>query len=324
MTDPTTTDDYAVRVLSISGAMCGTCGDEPGDQNCADCERIRRGYIADLRAAGWAPVASAVSLPPADQTAPSRRAGLRDEIAAALEAADYRMDMRRGDLADAVLPVLYREWPWLRAEAEDTALPATASQTAEPPLSPDYSHEACGFHWHGRDGMDIPMRDGQPVCPRCELAKVTRLLEHTSKRREEVGAECKRRGKRVLEQSEQILRLERQIDEVQRQLGAEILRAGQAETEVERLRADRAAILREAADAVDSGKAPFPNDVKSGASWAARMLRRMADETPAAETTAPVQHAPGKAVRCPDCRTKGYTVCLDEPAVGARQDGAQP
>jgi len=58
-----------------------------------------------------------------DQTAPSRRAGLRDEIAAALEAADYRMDMRRGDLADAVLPVLYREWPWLRAEAEDTAVP---------------------------------------------------------------------------------------------------------------------------------------------------------------------------------------------------------
>ncbi|MDX2658278.1 hypothetical protein PV402_39520 [Streptomyces scabiei] len=52
---------------------------------------------------------------------PSRRAGLRDEIARALEAADYRMDMRRGDLADAVLPVLYREWPWLRAEAEDAA-----------------------------------------------------------------------------------------------------------------------------------------------------------------------------------------------------------
>ncbi|MDX2986413.1 ParB N-terminal domain-containing protein [Streptomyces caniscabiei] len=52
---------------------------------------------------------------------PSRRAGLRDEIAAALEAADYRLDMRRGDLADAIMPVLYREWPWLRAEAEDAA-----------------------------------------------------------------------------------------------------------------------------------------------------------------------------------------------------------
>lgn len=66
-----------------------------------------------------------------DRAIPSRRAGLRDEIAAALEAADYRMDMRRGDLADAVLPVLYREWPWLRAEAEDAAvLPAPVDRAA--------------------------------------------------------------------------------------------------------------------------------------------------------------------------------------------------
>ena len=42
--------------------------------------------------------------------------------------------------------------------------------------------------------------------------------------------------------------------------------------------ADRAAVLREAADAVDSGKTAFPEPVRSGASWAARMLRRMADE----------------------------------------------
>ncbi|MFE3578767.1 hypothetical protein [Streptomyces vinaceus] len=40
----------------------------------------------------------------------------------------------------------------------------------------------------------------------------------------------------------------------------------------------RAEVLGEAAAAVDSGKAPFPDDVKSGASWAARMLRRMAEE----------------------------------------------
>ncbi|MGW8702884.1 hypothetical protein ACWGOK_39265 [Streptomyces eurythermus] len=69
--------------------------------------------------------------PPADLVTPSRRAGLRNEIAAALETADYRMDMRRGDLADAVVPVLYREWPWLRAEAEDAAvLPAPDQQAA--------------------------------------------------------------------------------------------------------------------------------------------------------------------------------------------------
>lgn len=56
-----------------------------------------------------------------DQT-PSRRAGLRDDIAAALEAADYSGSMRRGDLADSVMPVLYREWPWLRAEADEAGL----------------------------------------------------------------------------------------------------------------------------------------------------------------------------------------------------------
>lgn len=34
------------------------------------------------------------------------RAALRDRIAEALEQADYRPDMRRGDLADAIMPVL--------------------------------------------------------------------------------------------------------------------------------------------------------------------------------------------------------------------------
>src|SRR5690606_22100491 len=44
-------------------------------------------------------------------------------------------------------------------------------------------------------------------------------------------------------------------------------------------------------------------------------LRRMADETATTETpTDPVQHAPGKVICCADCRTKGYAVCLDEPA----------
>ncbi|MFG2679221.1 hypothetical protein [Streptomyces sp. NPDC048392] len=43
---------------------------------------------------------------------------------------------------------------------------------ADVALSPYYKHPECGFHWHGRDGMDIPMRDGQPVCPRCELRRM--------------------------------------------------------------------------------------------------------------------------------------------------------
>ncbi|MBP5883152.1 hypothetical protein QBA57_28700 [Streptomyces scabiei] len=53
----------------------------------------------------------------------------------------------------------------------------------EPPLSPYYSHEACGFHWHGRDDMDIPMRDGQPICPRCEPRRLTATTAPTWPRR---------------------------------------------------------------------------------------------------------------------------------------------
>ncbi|NUO43683.1 MAG: hypothetical protein HOV82_16795 [Streptomyces sp.] len=91
-----------------------------------------------------------------DPTTPARRAGLRDEIAAALEAADYRMDMRRGDLADAVLPVLYREWPWLRAEAEDAAVPpvdraATLSDAERTMLA--YALDQAQEHIWSRDGF---------------------------------------------------------------------------------------------------------------------------------------------------------------------------
>ncbi|MFB8772132.1 hypothetical protein [Streptomyces broussonetiae] len=123
-----------------------------------------------------------------------------------------------------------------RSAIEYRGLILSALMADEPPLSPYYSHEVCGFHWHGRDGMDIPMRDGQPVCPRCELAKAETKLAALQRRRDEVGVECKRRGKRVLEQSEQIRALKREIDGIQRQLGAEILRANQAEAEAERLR----------------------------------------------------------------------------------------
>lgn len=45
--------------------------------------------------------AAVSSVPP-----PADRAALRDRIAEALERADYRPDMRRGDLADAIMPVL--------------------------------------------------------------------------------------------------------------------------------------------------------------------------------------------------------------------------
>jgi hypothetical protein len=48
-------DDRAIQILSEQGAQCGSCGDEPGDRNCSDCEKFRAGYVTALRAAGWAP-----------------------------------------------------------------------------------------------------------------------------------------------------------------------------------------------------------------------------------------------------------------------------
>lgn len=65
-----------------------------------------------------------------------------------------------------------REPYWLELDPEQAAVLRQDLAGPEAPLSPYYSHEACGFHWHGRDGMDIPIRDGQPVCPRCELNRL--------------------------------------------------------------------------------------------------------------------------------------------------------
>lgn len=51
---------------------------------------------------------------------PSRRPGLRDELVAALGQIDTVPPVaHRRAQADNVLALLYREWPWLRAEAED-------------------------------------------------------------------------------------------------------------------------------------------------------------------------------------------------------------
>jgi hypothetical protein len=63
-------------------------------------------------------------------------------------------------------------------------------------------------------------------------------LRYSERRNDELRTECRRRGSNVLEQSEKNRVLERQIDSIREQLGAEILRAGEAEAELRRLAAE--------------------------------------------------------------------------------------
>jgi hypothetical protein len=115
--------------------------------------RVTYGDWEPVRPDRWADEPSAAAgMAAADQAGPSRRAGLRDRMAAAMREhylssnrddadADRNMPCVCGDwrepgaetddendwdshLADVVLAVLYREWPWLRAEAEDATPPA--------------------------------------------------------------------------------------------------------------------------------------------------------------------------------------------------------
>lgn len=66
--------------------------------------------------------ATAEQQPPVNRPIPSHRAGLRDQIVNALAQIDTVPPIaHRRAQADHVLEVLCREWPWLRAEAEETA-----------------------------------------------------------------------------------------------------------------------------------------------------------------------------------------------------------
>jgi hypothetical protein len=93
-----------------------------------------------------------------------------------------------------------------------------------------------------------------------------------------------------------------------------------------------AAVLREAADELgrmdydtdsnDYGYDTYRDAWNGGVMDGADLLRRLADETPAApsavvvrratDETPGARHAPGVAIRCPGCRAKGHAVCMDD------------
>jgi hypothetical protein len=87
---------------------------------------------------------------------------------------------------------------------------------------------------HGR-GQDDYRKAARWLAERLTVTAETRL-SRAERRCEELREESKRRGKKVLEYSEKNRALEREIDGIQRKLGAEILRANEAEATVERAR----------------------------------------------------------------------------------------
>jgi hypothetical protein len=286
-------------------------------------------------------------------TPPADRAALRDRIRRVLCEADgdgvlWGTDMLEpdeyGEVADMVLAVLpdaarYRAaWSSARRRAQaygEGILRVVEDREqwqkwcrqaeAERPLSPYFEHPECGFRWHGRDGMDVPLRDGQPVCPRCELTKTQKQLDHSLRRREEVGVECKRRGRNVLEQAERLVRLERELDGVRDQLGKEMLRADDAGSALDRF---RRAISRLAAhtagfqDVLDeSDRGPWGKTIGADIAELSRMAAEARDagtqDNEALQCVCgdPVHlqddadptswiHSPGSETRCLDARPR--------------------
>ncbi|MER5715759.1 hypothetical protein [Streptomyces sp. NPDC002132] len=184
-----------------------------------------------------------VSVPPVD------RAALRDRIAQVLAArftadGDVSRGMRVIDPDDEDDPEPARRVrPLEAADAVLTALPAPADRAAVlreaaddlatafgDPMAKHIG--ALGASHLRRRAREVEAGQAGEDHPETPLEK---RLRYSERRNDELRAECKRRGKRVLEQSETIRALEREVDEVRRQLGAEILRVGQAEAGLRRM-----------------------------------------------------------------------------------------
>jgi predicted HAD superfamily Cof-like phosphohydrolase len=81
--------------------------------------------------------------------------------------------------ADTAAGLAGHQLAWLLEQVEDLTSQlkrARMGHCLQHPGVAGYEHSDCGFHWHGADGTDVPLRDGQPVCPRCELAALEQLL----------------------------------------------------------------------------------------------------------------------------------------------------
>lgn len=191
---------------------------------------LRRKLLDGYREAILASVQTepaAVSSPPATD-----RAALRDRIADTVTpflanfSDEETAKVNAGEVADAVLAVLPP--PADRAAVYRWAADDLDAAFGDPMVTHIGKLGASHLRRRAREieAGSGQTGEGQPETP------LEKRLRFSERRNDELRAECKRRGKIKLEQAETIARLERQLDEVRTQLGAEILRAGQAEAEL--------------------------------------------------------------------------------------------
>lgn len=256
----------------------------------------------------------------------AERATLRDRIAAALYAHDH--PSHAVPLNETGMEAAYRE----TADAVLAVLPATTDQTADEADVDTVANRAAQVI--GSMGAEIRELRGQ--------RDRNRTAWHSARRRASVlSAEITRRAPLLGEYTAQIEGLRVMYNASEARVNDLI----EERDQLLEARADRAAVLREAADEI-AGIDFHPNararslDIAAGL---ARRLRRMADETQPAETDAPVLSPAERTmlgyaldqaqerIWAEDGFTEEDQAAVDslrrltaeQPAAGARQDGAQ-
>lgn len=175
------------------------------------------------------------------------KAALRARIARAL----YQHDQGTGLSGPGATP---REHHYREADAVLAVLPAPADRAAVLRWAADDLADAFGdptakhIGALGASHLRRLAREIEAEQANADQSEtpMEKRLRFSERRNDELRAECRRRGKAKAEQAETIQRLEKQLDEVRTQLGAEILRAGQAEAELRRLAGETPAATDEA------------------------------------------------------------------------------
>lgn len=129
--------------------------------------------------------------------------------------------------------------PWIEGaldDRDDIARVTIEAQQPAVPVPADDAEQLRKEHatWRKLGQRNLERAHEENARLRAEHVAVEKKLRHSEKRSEELRVESRRRGKVKLEYAEQIRQLEKKLDEVRTQLGAEILRSGQAETELRR------------------------------------------------------------------------------------------